>query len=126
MYFCKLKYRSHHSSCLASQCINSWIFVFSVVAIIRPKSGICTAANHCSLFSNGSQLRKVTKNTEYVIDLGKIQKARKLFGKELSAETMASISASIVKKNCRLEELEKFLRANIEKKFLIPIFMHNL
>ena len=48
----------------------------------------------------------------------------RVFKTELSGETMARISASIVKKNCRLEELEKFLRANIEKKFLIPIFMH--
>ena len=52
------------------------------------------------------------------------ERAWELFGKELSGETMTRISASIVKKNCRLEELGKFLRANIEKKFLIPIFMH--
>ena len=71
-------------------------------------------------------IEEVAKNTEYEINLGQIQKARELFGKELSEETMDRISASIVKKNCRLEELEKFLRANIEKKFLIPIFMHSL
>jgi len=71
-------------------------------------------------------IEEVIKNTEYEIHLGQIQKARELFGKEISGETMARISASIVRKNCRLEELEKFLRANIEKKFLIPIFMHNL
>jgi flap endonuclease-1 len=71
-------------------------------------------------------IEEVVKNTEYEIHLGQIQKARELFGKELSGETMERISASIMKKNCRLEELEKFLRANIEKKFLIPIFMHNL
>jgi hypothetical protein len=71
-------------------------------------------------------IEEVAKNTDYDINLGQIQKARELFGKELSAETIARISASIVKKNCRLEELEKFLRANIEKKFLIPIFMHIL
>ena len=71
-------------------------------------------------------IEEVAKNTEYEINLGQIQKARELFGKELSGETMDRISASIIKKNCRLEELEKFLRANIEKKFLIPIFMHSL
>ena len=71
-------------------------------------------------------IEEVVKNTEYDINLGQIQKARELFGKELSDETMERISASIVKKNCSLEELEKFLRANIEKKFLIPIFMHSL
>jgi flap endonuclease-1 len=71
-------------------------------------------------------IEEVVKNTEYDIHLGQIQKARELFGKELSRETMERISAEILKKNCRLEELEKFLRANIEKKFLIPIFMHNL
>ena len=71
-------------------------------------------------------IEEVVKNTEYDIHLGQIQKARELFGKELSGETMERISASIMKKNCRLEELEKFLRANIEKKFLIPIFMHSL
>lgn len=71
-------------------------------------------------------IKEVAKNTDYVIDLTQIDRARELFGKELSGETMARISASIVKKNCRLEELEKFLRANIEKKFLIPIFMHSL
>ena len=69
-------------------------------------------------------IEEVAKNTEYDIHLGQIQKARELFGKELSAETIARISASIVKKNCRLEELGNFLRANIEKKYLIPIFMH--
>jgi flap endonuclease-1 len=71
-------------------------------------------------------IEEVAKNTEYVIDLTQIDKARELFGKELSGKTMARISASIMKKNCRLEELEKFLRANIEKKFLIPIFMHSI
>lgn len=71
-------------------------------------------------------IEEVAKNTEYEINLGQIQKARELFGKELSGETMDRISASIVKKNCRLDELEIFLRENIEKKFLIPIFMHNL
>ena len=71
-------------------------------------------------------IEEVAKNTEYVIDLTQIDKARELFGKELSGETMARISASIVKKNCRLDELGKFLRSNIEKKYLIPIFMHNL
>ena len=69
-------------------------------------------------------IEEVVKNTEYNINLEQIEKARELFGKELSGETMDRISASIVKKNCRLEELGKFLRANIEKKFLIPIFMH--
>ena len=53
-------------------------------------------------------IEEVMKNTEYEIHLGQIQKARELFGKELSGETMERISASIVKKNCRLEELEKF------------------
>jgi flap endonuclease-1 len=71
-------------------------------------------------------IEEVAKNTEYNIDLEQIQKARELFWKDLSKETMARISASIIKKNCRLEELEKFLWANIEKKFLIPIFMHSL
>jgi flap endonuclease-1 len=71
-------------------------------------------------------IEEVAKNTDYVIDLNQIEKARELFGKELPGETMERISAEIVKKNCRLEELEKFLRANIEKKFLIPIFMHSL
>jgi len=71
-------------------------------------------------------IEEVAKNTEYDIDLEQIQKARELFWKDLSKETMARISASIIKKNCRLEELEKFLWANIEKKFLIPIFMHSL
>jgi flap endonuclease-1 len=71
-------------------------------------------------------IEEVIKNTEYEINLEQIQKARELFGKELTGETMDRISASIVKKNCRLEELEKFLRANIEKKYLIPIFMHSI
>jgi flap endonuclease-1 len=71
-------------------------------------------------------IEEVAKNTDFVIDLEKIQKARELFGKELSEETMERISASIVKKDCKLEELEKFLRANIEKKFLIPIFIHSI
>jgi flap endonuclease-1 len=69
-------------------------------------------------------IEEVAKNTDYVIDLTQIDKARELFGKELSGGTIERISASIVKKNCRLEELEKFLQVNIEKKFLIPIFMH--
>jgi flap endonuclease-1 len=71
-------------------------------------------------------IEEVAKNTDYVIDLTQIDRARELFGKELSGLTMERISASIVKKNCRLEELDKFLRANIEKKFLIPIFMHSI
>jgi 5'-3' exonuclease len=71
-------------------------------------------------------IEEVAKNTEYDINLGQIQKARELFGKELSGETIDRISESIVKKNCRLEELGIFLRANIEKKFLIPIFIHSL
>jgi 5'-3' exonuclease len=71
-------------------------------------------------------IEEVAKNTDYVIDLTQVDKARELFGKELPGETMDRISASIVKKNCRLEELEKFLRANIEKKYLIPIFMHSI
>ena len=71
-------------------------------------------------------IEEVVKNTEYEINLEQIEKARELFGKELSGETMARISASIVKKNSRLEELGKFLRANIEKKYLIPIFMHSI
>ena len=71
-------------------------------------------------------IEEVAKNTDYEINLGQIQKARELFGKELSGETMARITASIVKNNCRMEELEKFLKANIEKKFLIPLFMHSL
>ena len=71
-------------------------------------------------------IEEVANNTEYVIDMGQIGKARELFGKELSEETIDRISAEIVRKNCQLEELEKFLRANIEKKFLIPIFMHSL
>lgn len=50
----------------------------------------------------------------------------RVFKTELSGETMAHISASIVKKNFRLEELGVFLRANIEKKYLIPIFMHSI
>jgi len=50
----------------------------------------------------------------------------RVFKTELSGVTMARISASIIRKNCRLEELGIFLRANIEKKFLIPIFMHSL
>ena len=69
-------------------------------------------------------IEEVAKNTDYVIDLSQIDRARELFGKKLSGETMARISASIMKKNCRLEELGIFLRANIEKKYLIPIFMH--
>jgi flap endonuclease-1 len=71
-------------------------------------------------------IEEVAKNTDYEINLGQIQKARELFGKELSGETMARITASIVKNNCQMEELEKFLKANIEKKFLIPLFMHSL
>jgi hypothetical protein len=71
-------------------------------------------------------IEEVAKNTDYVIDLTQIDRARELFGKELSGGTIERISASIVKKNCRLEELDKFLRANIEKKYLIPIFMHSL
>jgi len=82
--------------------------------------------NSLQLILQWESIEEVAKNTEYVIDLGQIQKARELFGKELSGETMDRISASIVKKNCQLEELGKFLRANIEKKFLIPIFMHSL
>jgi len=82
--------------------------------------------NSLQLILQWGSIEEVIKNTEYEIHLGQIQKARELFGKEISGETMARISASIVRKNCRLEELEKFLRANIEKKFLIPIFMHNL
>ena len=69
-------------------------------------------------------IEEVVKNTEYEINLEQIEKARELFGKELSGESMLRISAEIVKKNCRLEELGIFLRANIEKKYLIPIFMH--
>ena len=71
-------------------------------------------------------IEEVAKNTEYSINLEQIKKARELFGKELPEETMARISASIVKKNCRLDELGVFLRANIEKKYLIPIFMHSV
>jgi flap endonuclease-1 len=71
-------------------------------------------------------IEEVAKNTDYEINLGQIQKARELFEKELSGETMARITASIVKNNCQMEELEKFLKANIEKKFLIPLFMHSL
>jgi flap endonuclease-1 len=71
-------------------------------------------------------IEEVAKNTEYDINLEQIQKARELFSKELPGETMERISAFIVKKNSRLEELEKFLQMNIEKKFLIPIFMHSL
>jgi flap endonuclease-1 len=71
-------------------------------------------------------IEEVAKNTDYVIDLNQIDKARELFGKELPGEIMERISAEIVRKNCQLDELEKFLRANIEKKFLIPIFMHSL
>jgi flap endonuclease-1 len=78
------------------------------------------------LITQYGSIEEVAKNTEYVINLEQIQKARELFGKELPGETMARISASIVKKNSRLEELGIFLRANIEKKYLIPIFMHNL
>jgi len=71
-------------------------------------------------------IEEVVKNTDYSINLEQIEKARELFGKELPEETMDRISASIVKKNSQLEELGIFLRANIEKKFLIPIFMHCL
>jgi flap endonuclease-1 len=78
------------------------------------------------LITQYGSIEEVINNTEYNINLEQIERARELFGKELSEETMARISASIVKKNCRLEELGIFLRANIEKKFLIPIFMHNL
>jgi hypothetical protein len=78
------------------------------------------------LITQYGSIEEVAKNTEYEINLEQIEKARELFGKELPEETMARISASIVKKNCRLEELGIFLRANIEKKYLIPIFMHNL
>lgn len=78
------------------------------------------------LITQYGSIEEVAKNTEYVINLEQIQKARELFGKELPGETMARISASIVKKNSRLEELGIFLRVNIEKKYLIPIFIHNL
>ena len=78
------------------------------------------------LITQYGSIEEVAKNTEYSINLEQIEKARELFGKELPEETMARISASIVKKNCRLEELGIFLRANIEKKFLIPIFMHSI
>jgi len=82
--------------------------------------------NSLQLILQWGTIEEVAKNTEYVIDMGQIQKARELFGKELSGETIDRISASIVKKNYQMEELGIFLRANIEKKFLIPIFMHSL
>lgn len=78
------------------------------------------------LITQYGSIEEVAKNTEYEINLEQIEKARELFGKELPEETMARISASIVKKNSRLEELGIFLRANINKKYLIPIFMHSL
>jgi flap endonuclease-1 len=82
--------------------------------------------NSLQLILQWGSIEEVAKNTEYDINLEQIGKARELFGKELSEETMVRISAEIVRKNCQLEELEKFLRTNIEKKFLIPIFMHSL
>jgi flap endonuclease-1 len=82
--------------------------------------------NSLQLILQWGSIEEVAKNTEYDINLEQIGKARELFGKELSEETMVRISAEIVRKNCQLDELEKFLRANIEKKFLIPIFMHSL
>jgi flap endonuclease-1 len=82
--------------------------------------------NSLQLILHWGSIEEVVKNTEYEINMEQIQKARELFGKELPGETIARISASILKKNCRLQELERFLKENIEKKFLIPIFMHNL
>lgn len=71
-------------------------------------------------------IEEVVNNTDYIINLEQIQKARELFEKNISAETMERISASIIKKNSKLEELEIFLRKKIEKKYLIPIFMHSI
>jgi flap endonuclease-1 len=71
-------------------------------------------------------IEEVVNNTDYIINLEQIQKARELFEKNISAETMERISASIIKKNSKLEELEIFLREKIEKKYLIPIFMHSI
>jgi flap endonuclease-1 len=71
-------------------------------------------------------IEEVAKNTEYTINLEQIKKARELFVKKISAEKMEIISESIVKKHSKMDELENFLRANIDKKFLIPIFMHSI
>lgn len=78
------------------------------------------------LITQYGSIEEVINNTEYIINLEQIKKARELFEKELPADTIDRISASIVKKNFKFEELCKFLQTHIEKKYLIPIFLHSL
>ena len=77
------------------------------------------------LITKYGSIEEVIKNTDYEINLEQIEKARELFSKELSEQTINQISKLIIKKNFQFVELDKFLRTRIEKKFLIPIFLHS-
>jgi len=59
------------------------------------------------------------------ININNIQKARNIFKKNISNETLQSIKNKIIKKNTNIPETEKFLNNHLEKKYLIPIFIHS-
>jgi len=58
------------------------------------------------------------------INLLNIQKARSIFKKEINNNLLVSLKSQINKKNFNFDELQSFLYNHIEKKYLIPIFIH--
>lgn len=77
------------------------------------------------LISNHKNAENIQKLNEYNhINLQNIQKARDIFKKEITNDLLLILKPQICKKEFQINEIQSFLNKHLEKKYLIPIFIH--
>ena len=89
-----------------------------------PRFKNINCATSYNLIKNHQDCENIQQIPEYShIQLDAIQNARAIFLKEMDEQKIQSII--VEKKPFQFKEIEKFLNKNIEKKYLIPIFLHS-
>lgn len=78
-----------------------------------------------SLIKHHKNIENIQQINEYNhININNIQKARNIFLQQMEPEQIHLFKNKIIKNKFQTEELEKFLYKHLEKKYLIPIFIH--
>ena len=89
-----------------------------------PKIKNLNCSKSYELISSYGSIENITKNFEFSnINIESVNSARNIFFKEMDKDFLEFLSKKIVKRNFQFEKLENFLNNNIEKKFLINLFI---